>query len=91
MWQDIINAKYLKGKPLTGIKSRVTDSPSWKAIMKVGEIYYSGRRVALNNGDICRVWKDHIHDGVPFSEKFPELIGIFQEQDCIILWRNDTV
>jgi hypothetical protein len=66
------------------IKPRINDSPSWKAILKMRDIYYNGRRVTLNKGDICRIWKDPICDGVPFEEKFPELSNICQEQDCTV-------
>jgi hypothetical protein len=40
--------------------------------------------VTLNKGDICRVWKDPICDGVTFEEKFVELFNICQEQDCTV-------
>jgi hypothetical protein len=82
MWQDIVKVKYLRGKQITDINPRVTDSPSWKAIMKVREVYYEGRRVLLNKGNICHVWKDPTVDGIPFCRKLPALLDICQVKDC---------
>jgi hypothetical protein len=43
LWQDIIKAKYLIGKSITDVKPRVSGFPSWKAILKMRDIYLVGR------------------------------------------------
>jgi hypothetical protein len=37
--QDIVNAKYLRTKTITYVKLRMSDSPSWKAILGVRDYY----------------------------------------------------
>ena len=37
------------------VKSRFSDSPIWKAIMKVKECYMAGRDVLLGSGNIARL------------------------------------
>jgi hypothetical protein len=61
-----VKARYLREKQITDVKPRVNDSPSWKAILKVRDLYLEGRRVLMKKGNICRVWKDPTFGGIPF-------------------------
>ena len=62
LWQQIVRAKYLRNKSVTDVKTRVNDSPCWKGIMKVRDIYLAGRGIKLKNGPITSFWKDPLVD-----------------------------
>lgn len=47
LWQQVVRAKYFKNKTINTTKTRVTDSPCWKSIMKVRELYLIGRKISL--------------------------------------------
>ena len=63
LWQNIIKAKYLRNKTVASVKSRASDYLCWKAIMKVKDLYFEGRKVILQKGDVVRFWKDPWLDG----------------------------
>jgi hypothetical protein len=84
LWQDIVKAKYLRNKTVATVSSKFNDSPCWKAILKVKDTYFAGRKVVLNNGNITRLWKDPIMGEQPFCEKFPVLFNLCQVQDCTV-------
>lgn len=35
MWQNIVKAKYLRSIMVANVKARMSDSPCWKALLKV--------------------------------------------------------
>ena len=78
------SAGYFKNKTVANIRSRFSDSPSWKAIMKVKETYMAGRAVNINSGNLARVWHDPWIDAAPLRETFPILFSICQDQDGTI-------
>ena len=67
LWQQIILARYFKNKTVANIRSRFSDSPCWKAIMKVKETYMAGRAGKVNSGNLARVWHEPWIDVVPTS------------------------
>ena len=84
LWQEVIRAKYLKKDTVTSVKSRFSDSPIWKAIMKVKEYYLAGRKVIMNSGNLARVWKDSLHDELPMEQKYPMLYNICNIQEITV-------
>jgi hypothetical protein len=84
LWQKIVKAKYLRNKTVATVTSRFNDSPCWKAMLKVKETYFAGRKVILKNGNINVLWKDPIRGEQPFCDKFPVLFNLCQVQDCNI-------
>lgn len=40
LWQDILLDKYVKGKCIFGIKSKVGDSHFWSSLLKVKDLFY---------------------------------------------------
>ena len=81
LWQRIAKAKYLRNKTVVSVKFRFNDSPCWKAVMQVKEIYMAGRGIKLRDGSIIRFWKDACLDGDSLMNLFPELYDICQEMD----------
>ena len=69
--QDIVRAKYFGRDTVASVKGRITDSPCWKTIMKVRDLYIVGRKVVVHSGNIARLWTDPVGDQVPFADQFP--------------------
>ena len=84
LWQRIVRGRYFRNKTVANIRSRFSDSPSWKSIMKVKDVYIAGRKVNINKGDLARVWHDPWVDNGILREHFPVLYDICQDQDCTI-------
>ena len=82
LWQEIIKAKYLGRDMVASVKTKVNDSPCWKAIMKVKDLYMAGRKIVIRSGDIARVWIDPIGDQKPFKDQFPQLFSICNSLEC---------
>ena len=64
----------MKGKSITTIKPRFNDSLCRKNILKVRETYYDGyydgRKIELNNGNMCRFWPNNIWQAVAWLHAF---------------------
>ena len=41
MWQEMIQNKYLKDKTLSQVEAKPTDSPFWKGLMRVKDLFFS--------------------------------------------------
>lgn len=83
-WQDIIKAKYLERDSVATVKSKFSDSPIWKAIMKVKEHYMARREVVLGSGNIARLWFDSLNGNQPLYVRFPELFVICNLQNITV-------
>lgn len=83
IWQEIVKARYLKNQTVATVKPRFSDSPCWKALLKVREFYMMGRKIKLQSGNLVRLWKDSIEGLPPLCEQFC-LFAICNEQDCTI-------
>jgi len=57
IWQDIINAKYIKGKPIPLITHNQNNCPVWADLLKVRSLYLQGRKVKIRNGKNNQFWK----------------------------------
>ena len=81
IWQDIVKAKYLRNKTVASVKSRANDSPIWKNLLKVKDIYFLGRNLVLKNGNLVRFWKDAWLNNCSLMVSYPMLYDICQAQD----------
>ena len=82
LWQKIVKAKYLRNKTIASVRPRVSDSPCWKNLLKVKEIYFCGRRVILKRGDVARFWYDPWFQDTPLRISNPNLFDISHAQEC---------
>jgi hypothetical protein len=88
LWERIVRENYLRNKTVANIKARFNDSPFWKGLLKVKDIYMVGRRVKIKRGNLMRFWK-HVWLGeTSLEHQFPILFDICQEpevtfQECI--------
>jgi hypothetical protein len=51
IWQDIVQIKYVKNKPIFLVKNRQTDSSVWSDLLKIRHIYLKGREFIMNSGE----------------------------------------
>jgi hypothetical protein len=58
MYQDIINAKYIKGCVVSSVKHRLSDPPVWTHLLKVEHIHLRGRQTMVKNGKRTLFWED---------------------------------
>lgn len=84
LWQHIVRARYFSNKTVAAIQPRFTDSPCWKAIMKVKDVYFAGRKIVINSGKLVRLWHDPWFSDVPLKNHFPVLFDIYQKQECTL-------
>lgn len=84
LWQRIVRVRYFKRKTVANVQTRFSDSPCWKAIMKVKEVYMAGRKIKINHGDLVRIWQDPWLLDIPLKSRFPILFDICQDQDCTL-------
>ena len=84
LWQDIVCARYLRNKTVTEVCARFSDSPCWKALLKVKEMYLVGRKINIESGNIARVWMDPINGLIPFRVQFPQLFSICTNPECTV-------
>ena len=60
------------------------DSPCWKDILRVKNVYMLGRKVGVKSGNIARLWLDKILDGPPLNVQFKDLFDICSMKDCTV-------
>lgn len=82
IWQDIVKARYLANKTLANVSPKFSDSPCWKALLKVKDLYMVGRKIKTEFGNLTRVWKDSVNGLIPFNVQFPRLYDICIDQEC---------
>lgn len=81
LWQQIVGAKYFKHQTIATIQPCSFDSPCWKAIMKVKQVYLAGRKIIVSNGGLVRVWFDPWASDIPFEDPFLYLFDVCQKQN----------
>lgn len=69
--KDIIKAKYSKNCDVASVQGKCSDSPCWKAILKVKDIYMLGKKIGVGSGDEARLWKDQLENLTPLCEQYP--------------------
>ena len=84
LWQDIVQARYLCKKTIADVTARFSDSPCWKSLLKVKDLYMLGRGINLNRGDVARLWLDSLDGRIPFKDRFPLLFETCIDQNCTV-------
>ena len=90
LWQKIVRAKYLRNKSVASVRPRVTDSPGWKSLLKVKDVYLCGRKVTVRKGDIARFWYDPWYQETPLRMSHPDLFDISHAQEYTFGKAGDT-
>ena len=66
------------------VKHKASDSPCWKSLLKVKDLYMLGRGINLNKGDVTRLWLDSLDGRIPFKDIFPLLFETCIDQNCTV-------
>jgi hypothetical protein len=75
--------KYLRGAGVFYSKSRPDDSPLWKDMMLLKNLYLCGRRMEVGNGAMT-IWCDSWCGQCPLKDKFPNIYNVCIEQNITV-------
>jgi hypothetical protein len=76
LWQEIVRLKYVKQSPICLIPHRLDDSPLWKDLLKIRQIYLKGRTYKMNNGKNVSFWLNVWLEDKPLCLCYPVLFFI---------------
>ncbi|PNT66801.1 hypothetical protein BRADI_3g17056v3 [Brachypodium distachyon] len=82
MWQDIVTTKYLQGLSIASVTVRIGDSTCWKDLMKVKQLYLSGRYCEIGSGERYFIWVKRFLPGLKTT--FVEGLGAV----CWAIWKT---
>ena len=81
MWAQILRNKYLQTKTLTQVTMRPTDSPFWKGLMRVKDLFFWRVKFLVGNGMSTRFWEDTWLGETPLAVQYPTLYNIVQRKE----------
>ena len=84
LWQDIVKAKYLSNDLISSAKWRLTDSPVWKDLLKVKDVYMKGRKMVVGKGNKTDFWQDIWCTDESLVKKFADMFDICHEQKVTV-------
>jgi hypothetical protein len=76
VWQEILTNKYLRGKMLSQVQAKPTDSPFWKGIMGVKDEFFQHDSLIIGDGLGTQFWKDVWLGNTSLANKYPTLYNI---------------
>jgi len=79
LWQTLVRTKYIKNRAISTIPPRLDDSPMWKDLLKVRNIYLAGRKPVIQNGENVLFWLECWLETDPLCLKYPVL---FELNEC---------
>jgi hypothetical protein len=80
LWQKIVQAKYVKGRPIACIEPMQSDSPCWRELLRVRNYYLENRSMKVWNGDATSFWDDAWCSSKALKCIFPDLYEICNQQ-----------
>jgi hypothetical protein len=80
-WQDFMWKKYLINSCVFSVKHKAHDSALWTDMLKVKDIYLSGRSMRVNNGERTHFWGDAWCGSTPLKDKYHLLYNLCNEVD----------
>ena len=84
LWQRIVKKKYLKNSFISLLKKKPKNSPVWNQLISIRDIYTSGRKLIVGNGNSTSFWKDTWLCDTSLQEKFPLLFDISTKQNASV-------
>jgi hypothetical protein len=84
MWQELLVNKYLRNKTLSQVKVKPTDSPFWKGLMGVKEIFFKNGSFTVGNGQKTRFWEDTWLGDTPLALQYPSLYNIVRRKNVLV-------
>ena len=91
LWQDIIKAKYLKGRLISSVKHIRDDSPTWTDLLKIRMVYLRGRRIHTRNGKKTLLWEDSWIIGKSICNEHPVLYDLCKNKQVTVqeMWTRN--
>jgi hypothetical protein len=83
-WQDFMWKKYLPNSCVFSDKHKAHDSALWTNMLKVRDIYLSGRSMKANNGERTHFWGHAWCGSTPLKYKYPLLYNLCNEIDITV-------
>jgi hypothetical protein len=78
VWQELLQNKYLSQKTLSEVQAKPVDSPFWKSLMRVKDIFFSRGKFKVGNGSDTRYWEDVWLGETTLAHQYPSLYNIVQ-------------
>ena len=84
VWQELISNKYLKGKSLSQVEAKPTDSPFWMGVMGAKHLFFQRLSSVVGNGLNTRFWEDPWLGQTSLLEQYPGLYNIVQRRNASV-------
>ena len=84
IWQTLVKAKYLKGRPIAAVQYKMGDSHVWADLLKIKDIYLRGRRLQTKNGKNTILWSNSWLNNKPLCVTYPVLYDLCSEKDITV-------
>ena len=84
MWHELLCNKYLRGKSLSQVQLKPTDSPFWRGIMLVKQEFFSRGSVVVGNGMGVRFWEDRWLGDNSLTIQYPSLYNIVSHKNVLV-------
>jgi len=84
IWQTLVKAKYLKGRPIADVQYKMGDSHVWTDLLKIKDIYLRGRRLQTKNGKNTILWSDSWLNNKPLCVTYHVLYDLCSEKDITV-------
>jgi hypothetical protein len=83
MWHELLVNKYLRNKTLSQVKIKPTDSPFWKGLMGLKEIFIKNGSFTIGNGQKTRFWEDTWLGDTPLVLQYPSLYNNVRQKNVL--------
>jgi hypothetical protein len=84
VWQELLHNKYLRGKTLSQVTAKPTDSQFWKGLMRVKEDFFSRGSFKIGNGHMARFWEDTWLGDLPLAILYPSIYNIVRQKNVLV-------
>uniref|UniRef100_A0A0A9HQM5 Reverse transcriptase zinc-binding domain-containing protein n=1 Tax=Arundo donax TaxID=35708 RepID=A0A0A9HQM5_ARUDO len=84
IWNQIVEAKYLRGKSCFQVKNKNTESPCWTDILALRPLVHEGCRWEVGSGTKVRFWEDSWIDGKPLALTYANLYDIVEQHEVSV-------
>jgi hypothetical protein len=82
--QDFMWKKYMPNSCVYSVKHKIHDSALWIDMLKVRDIYLSGRCMKVNNGERTHFLGDAWCGSTPLKNKYPSLYNLCNEIEITV-------
>jgi hypothetical protein len=84
IWQQILQNKYLQGKTLSQVEAKPSDSPFWKGLMRVKELFFTNGFYKIGDGESVRFWEDIWLVQSSLAHQYLSLYNIVQRKNVLV-------